>query len=127
MPHYQRAARLGLSGALLASLATAWWAWPATWCSSPELFVDWLRRPDVLRYLRDLWLSSGGLAILHPLSLAMAAAAARHQCTSPAMTGCGRVGGTIRRAIVPFLVIAAAYGVGLAGLAGQQAADTQAE
>jgi uncharacterized membrane protein len=76
----------------------------------PGLFVDWLRRPDVVRYLRDLWLSSGGLAILHPLSLVMS-------WPSVAINTLSRYGwmrsggGHYSAAIVPFLVIAAAYGM----------------
>jgi len=76
----------------------------------PALLLHWLRRPDVLRYLRDLALSSGGLALLHPLSLAM---------TTPVLamnTFSGydwmRSGGAhYSAAIVPFLAIAAVYGV----------------
>lgn len=76
----------------------------------PGLFVDWLRRPDVARYPRDLWLSSGGLAILYPLSLAIA-------LPSLAINLFSRYGwmhsggGHYSAVIVPFLVISAIYGV----------------
>jgi hypothetical protein len=76
----------------------------------PGLYVDWLRRPDVLRYLRDLWLSGGGLSLLHPLSLIMALpSVAINTFSSYAWMRSG--GGHYSAAIVPFLVIAAAYGV----------------
>lgn len=79
--------------------------------AQPGLFVDWLRRPDVLRYLRDLWLSSGGLAILHPLSLAMALPSlAINTFSSYGWMHSG--GGHYSVTIVPFLVISAVYGVG---------------
>jgi hypothetical protein len=77
---------------------------------NPGLYVAWLRRPDVLRYLKGLWLSAGGLAVLDPVSLAMAspAVAINALSTSDWM----RSGGAHYSAsIVPFLVIAAAYGV----------------
>jgi uncharacterized membrane protein len=76
----------------------------------PELVVAWLRRPDVLRYLRDLWLSSGGLAILHPSSLLMALPSVGINALSgyPWMRSGG---GHYSVTIVPFLVIAAIYGV----------------
>jgi uncharacterized membrane protein len=76
----------------------------------PGLFVEWLLRPDVVRYLRDLWLSSGGLALLHPLSLAMALpSVAINAFSSYDWMRSG--GGHYSAAIVPFLAIAAAYGV----------------
>jgi uncharacterized membrane protein len=76
----------------------------------PGLMVDWLRQPDVLRYLRDLWLSSGGLAILHPLSLAMALpSVAINAFSSYDWMRSG--GGHYSASIVPFLVISAIYGV----------------
>lgn len=86
----------------------------------PELFVTWLRRPDVLRYLRDLWLSSGGLAVLHPLSLVMAApSVALNTFSSYGWMRSG--GGHYSAPIVPFLVIAAAYGVDwVASVAGKR-------
>jgi uncharacterized membrane protein len=77
---------------------------------NPGLLSDWLRRPDVLRYLRDLWLSSGGLAILYPFGLMMA-------LPSLALNLFSRYdwmhsgGGHYSVAIVPFLVISAIYGV----------------
>jgi len=75
----------------------------------PGLLVAWLRRPDVLRYLRDLWLSSGGLALLHPLSLAMALPLiAINALSSFGWMHSG--GGHYSAAIVPFLVISAMYG-----------------
>jgi hypothetical protein len=75
----------------------------------PELYVDWLLRPDVLRYLRDLWLSGGGLSILHPLSLLMATPAiAINTFSNYYWMRSG--GGHYSVAIVPFLVVAAAYG-----------------
>jgi uncharacterized membrane protein len=76
----------------------------------PGLFVHWLRRPDVFRYLRDLWLSGGALSLLHPLSLAMAVPSiAVNTFSSYDWMRSG--GGHYSAAIVPFLVIAAAYGV----------------
>jgi uncharacterized membrane protein len=76
----------------------------------PDLFVAWLRRPDVIRYLRDLWLSSGGLAVLHPLSLAMALpSVAINALSSYDWMRSG--GGHYSAAIVPFLLISAIYGV----------------
>ncbi len=76
----------------------------------PGLFVDWLGRPDVVRYLRHLWLSAGGLSLLHPLSLAMALPSiAINAFSSYDWMRSG--GGHYSAAIVPFLVIAAAYGV----------------
>jgi uncharacterized membrane protein len=75
----------------------------------PDLFANWLRRPEVVRYLRDLWLSGGGLSILHPLSLLMAwPGIAINTFSSYAWMRSG--GGHYSAAIVPFLVIAAAYG-----------------
>jgi uncharacterized membrane protein len=76
----------------------------------PDLFVDWLRHPDVLRYLRDLWLSSGGLAILHPLSLVMVLPSLAINLFS-AYAWMRSGGGHYSAAIVPFLVISAVYGV----------------
>ncbi|MGD2205234.1 MAG: DUF2079 domain-containing protein, partial [Anaerolineae bacterium] len=77
----------------------------------PGLFVDWLLRPDVLRYLRDLWLSSGGLAILHPLALLMTLPSlAINAFSSYGWMRSG--GGHYSVTIVPFLVISAVYGVG---------------
>jgi uncharacterized membrane protein len=80
----------------------------------PNLFTDWLRRPEVARYLRDLWLSSGGLAILYPLSLVMALPSlALNLFSRYAWMRSG--GGHYSVTIVPFLVIAAIYGVDWAG------------
>jgi uncharacterized membrane protein len=76
----------------------------------PALFVAWLARPDVVRYLKGLWLSGGGLSVLHPLSLAMALPAVAINAFSN--SDWMRSGGAHYSAsIVPFLVIAAAYGV----------------
>jgi len=84
----------------------------------PGLFVDWLLRPDVARYLRDMWLSSGGLAILYPLALLMALPSlAINTFSSYDWMRSG--GGHYSATIVPFLVIAAIYGVEwVAGKAG---------
>jgi uncharacterized membrane protein len=82
----------------------------------PGLLLDWLRRPDVLRYLRDLWLSSGGLAILHPLSLVMAAPLlAINTFSSYSWMRSG--GAHYSAAIVPFLGIATIYGTDWAAAA----------
>ncbi len=82
----------------------------------PHLLTDWLRRSDVVRYLRDLWLSSGGLAILYPFSLVMALPSlALNLFSRYAWMRSG--GGHYSAAIVPFLVISAIYGV--AWLAGK--------
>ncbi len=76
----------------------------------PGLFLDWLRRPAVLRYLRDLWLSSGGLAVLHPASLAMALPSlAINVFSSYDWMHSG--GGHYSATIVPFLMVSAMYGV----------------
>jgi uncharacterized membrane protein len=76
----------------------------------PDLFATWLRRLDVLHYLRDLWLSSGGLSILHPLAAAMALPAVAINVFSN--SDWMRSGGAHYSAsIVPFLVISAIYGV----------------
>jgi uncharacterized membrane protein len=75
-----------------------------------RLFTDWVRRPDVVRYLRDLWLSSGGLAILYLPVLVMAMPTLLLNLFS--RYGWMRSGGGhYSAAIVPFLVIAAIYGV----------------
>jgi hypothetical protein len=76
----------------------------------PRLFVDWLRRSDVLRYPRDLWLSSGGLAILYPLALIMALPSLLiNTFSSYGWMRSG--GGHYSASIVPFLIISAIYGV----------------
>jgi hypothetical protein len=75
----------------------------------PGRLVDWLWRPDVIRYPRDLWLSSGGLAILHPLSLAMAAPLLAIN-TFSGYDWMRSGGAHYSAAIVPFLGIAAIYG-----------------
>jgi len=76
----------------------------------PGLFVDWLRRPEVARYLRDMWLSSGGLAILYPpvLLLALPSLAIN---TFSSFDWMRSGGGHYSATIVPILVIAAIYGV----------------
>ena len=79
----------------------------------PGLFVDWLRRPQVSRYLRELWFSSGGLAILNPAALLMALPSlAINTFSSYDWMHSG--GGHYSVTIVPFLVIASIYGVGWA-------------
>jgi uncharacterized membrane protein len=85
----------------------------------PDLYLDWLRRPDVVRYLRDLWLSGGGLPVLYPLTLVMALPSlAINALSSYAWMRSG--GGHYSVAIVPFLIISAAYGMDwLAGQAGK--------
>jgi uncharacterized membrane protein len=76
----------------------------------PGLFIDWLRRPDVAWYLRDLLLSSGGLAILYPLALLLALPSlAINTFSSYDWMRSG--GGHYSATIVPFLMIAAIYGV----------------
>jgi uncharacterized membrane protein len=76
----------------------------------PRPFLDWLRRSDVLRYPRDLWLSSGGLAVLYPLALVMALPSLLINTFSS--YGWMRSGGGHYSAtIVPFLIVAAIYGV----------------
>ena len=88
----------------------------------PGLLLDWLGRPAILRYLRDLWLSSGGLAILSPPALALALPAlAINALSSYDWMHSG--GGHYSATIVPFLLIAAIYGVDwLAGLSTRLAA-----
>lgn len=91
----------------------------------PGLFVSWLRRPDVLRYLRDLWLASGGLAALHPVSLALALPAVAVNAFS-AYGWMRSGGGHYSASIVPYLIMAAIYGVDwLAWRAGQLARGKQ--
>jgi uncharacterized membrane protein len=75
----------------------------------PGLFLDWLRRPDVLRYLRDLWLSSGGLAVLYPPGIAISLPSlAINTFSSSAWMHSG--GAHYSAPIVPFLLISAIYG-----------------
>jgi uncharacterized membrane protein len=76
----------------------------------PGLFASWLRRPDVLRYLRDLFLAGGGMSILHPLTLAIALPAVAINAFS-AYDWMRSGGGHYSASIVPFLIIAAVYGV----------------
>ncbi len=76
----------------------------------PGLFADWVRQPEVVRYLRDLVFSSGGLAILYPLALLMALPSlAINTFSSYDWMRSG--GGHYSVTIVPFLTIAAIYGV----------------
>jgi uncharacterized membrane protein len=109
MPHYSGLSgsaflvRYGQFGDSLAALL-------GTVLREPGLYLDWLRRPDVLRYLRDLWLSSGGLAILYPAGVAMALPSLAINTFS--RFDWMRSGGAhYSAAIVPFLLIAAVYGV----------------
>lgn len=76
----------------------------------PGILVEWLSRPDVLRYPRDLLLSSGGLAVLYPLSLLMALPLLAIN-TFSGYDWMRSGGGHYSAAIVPFLLIAAIYGV----------------
>ena len=76
----------------------------------PGLFIDWLFRPEVARYLRDLWLSSGGLAILYPPALLLALPSLAIN-TFSGYDWMRSGGGHYSVTIVPFLVIAAIYGV----------------
>ncbi len=78
--------------------------------SQPGMLVDWLREPAILRYLRDLWLSSGGLAILYPLGLVMALPSVAINALSQS-DWMHSGGGHYSATIVPFLTIAAIYGV----------------
>jgi hypothetical protein len=78
----------------------------------PGLVAGWMLRPDVHRYLRDLWLGSGGLAILHPLVLVMALPSVAINALS-GFDWMRSGGGHYSAAIVPFLAIAAAYGIDL--------------
>lgn len=76
----------------------------------PGMLLDWLRQPAIVRYLRDLWLSSGGLAILHPPTLALALPSlAINAFSSYGWMHSG--GGHYSATIVPFLLVAAIYGV----------------
>jgi uncharacterized membrane protein len=75
----------------------------------PGLFVDWLLWPDVVRYLRDLWLSSGGLAILYPPALLLALPSLAIN-TFSGYDWMRSGGGHYSVTVVPFLVIAAIYG-----------------
>ena len=76
----------------------------------PGLFLDWLLRPEVLHYLRDLWLSSGGLAVLSPVTLLMALPSLAINSFS-AYGWMRSGGGHYSASIVPFLIISAIYGV----------------
>jgi hypothetical protein len=75
----------------------------------PGTSLEWLRQPPVIRYLRDLWRTSGGLAILHPPSLAIALpVVAINALSSYDWMHSG--GAHYSASIVPFLVVSAAYG-----------------
>jgi uncharacterized membrane protein len=76
----------------------------------PGLFLDWLHRPDVLRYLRGLLLTSGGLAVLYPLGFLMALPSVIINSFS-VYDWMHSGGGHYSASIVPFLMIAAIYGV----------------
>jgi uncharacterized membrane protein len=76
----------------------------------PSVFVDWLRRPDVLRYLWGLLLTSGGLAVLYPLALLMALPSVTINSFS-VYDWMHSGGGHYSASIVPLLMIAAIYGV----------------
>ena len=78
--------------------------------TQPRLLVDWLGQPPVLRYLRDLWLSSGGLAILCPASLLIAMPSVAVNALS-SFDWMRSGGGHYSAVIVPFLTISAIYGV----------------
>jgi uncharacterized membrane protein len=76
----------------------------------PGRFVDWLRRPQVVRYVRDLWRTGGGLSILHLPSVAMALpVVAINALSSYDWMHSG--GAHYSASIVPFLILSAAYGV----------------
>ncbi len=77
---------------------------------NPGLFLDWLRRPEVLRYLGGLVLASGGLAVLYPLVLLMALPSVTINSFS-VYEWMHSGGGHYSAAIVPFLIVAAIYGV----------------
>jgi len=87
----------------------------------PGRLFDWLWQPAVAHYLRDLWLSSGGLAILYPPALALALPSiAINALSGNEWMRSG--GGHYSAPIVPFLMIAAVYGVErLAWVAGNAA------
>jgi len=109
MPHYS-----GLSGSAFlvryGQFGDSFSAILGNLLRGPDLFLDWLLRPDVLRYLRDLWLSSGGLAILYPPGIAMALPSlAINAFANSEWMHSG--GAHYSAAIVPFLVISAIYGV----------------
>jgi len=76
----------------------------------PGLLIDWLQRPDVLRYPRDLLLSTGGLSVLCPPCLLMAVPPLAIN-TFSAYGWMRSGGGHYSATIVPILVIAAIYGV----------------
>ena len=78
--------------------------------SRPGQLLGWLRQPAVLRYLRDLWMNSGGLAILYPPALVLALpVVAINAFSRYAWMHSG--GGHYSASIVPALLIGAIYGV----------------
>ena len=76
----------------------------------PGLLLGWLRRPEVSRYLGGLVLTSGGLAVLYPLALLMALPSVAINSFS-VYDWMHSGGGHYSASIVPFLIIAAIYGV----------------
>jgi uncharacterized membrane protein len=76
----------------------------------PRLLVDWLRQPDVLRYLRELWFSSGGLSILGLPVLVLALPSVSIN-TFSAYGWMRSGGGHYSAVLVPFLIIASVYGL----------------
>lgn len=78
--------------------------------AQPGMLLGWLRQPAIVRYLRDLWLNSGGLAVLYPPALAMALpAVAINAFSSYDWMHSG--GGHYSATVVPFLIVSAIYGV----------------
>ncbi len=109
MPHFSGLAgsaflvRYGHLGDSLSGLAR-------NMVQQPSLFMDWLRRPDVVRYIRDLLAAGGGMSILQPLALAVALPATAINAFS-AYGWMRSGGGHYSVAIVPFVIVAAVYGV----------------
>ena len=76
----------------------------------PQLFTGWLGQPDVVRYLRELWFSSGGLAILGlPVLVLALPSTGINAFSSYGWMRSG--GGHYSAVIVPFLIIASVYGL----------------
>ncbi len=79
----------------------------------PGRFTGWLRQPEVVRYLRDLWRMGGGLSVFHLPSLALALpVVAANALSSYDWMRSG--GAHYSASIVPFVVVSAAYGAGWA-------------
>jgi uncharacterized membrane protein len=124
MPHFSGMSasafvvRYGPFGDSLADMGTSL-------IQQPKLYVDWLRQPGLPAYLRGLWLSSGGLAILYPPILLLALPVlAINVFSSYAWMRSG--GGHYSASIVPFLIVSAIYGVDwLAGEIGSRLASFQ--